>query len=157
METSQMLTLTEIENRLTEAAYALRAMSDRERGWLYRSYDGTWPDVVHDAIESYGWEMKPSRETTPGASNEAIDGCVATLLWLRHDDGWLDRDTSRLVLARASGVEWWRLEQRLWRFPRSVRKMKRGRGNLYAHYKRGLRRIQVRIERDARKIINDNA
>ena len=139
-----MLTLTEIENRLIEAAYALRAMSDRERGWLYNTNKNSWPEVVHDAIDAYGWTSLPSSAMRPGASNEAIDTCIETLLWLN----WLDRDTCRLVFLRVNDVRWSRLERKLWRFPRSRRTGKRKRQALLQHYQRGLRRVQIRQARD---------
>lgn len=65
-----------------------------------QGYASTWPPIVRDFWEAYGWEETRVRSGPPRPA--AIDQMDATLLWLR----WLELDDSRLVWSRANGRPW---------------------------------------------------
>ncbi len=92
-----------VEDRLEEAADTLRRLpEERVRGFF-----STWPPVVHDFWEAFGWDKARLRFGPPSAA--AITRMDQTLLWL----GWLEPDDARVVWLRACRIPWkmitWRL------------------------------------------------
>jgi len=85
-----------VEDRMAEAADTLRRLPPVK----VQGYFSTWPPVIRDFWEAFGWH---DVEVRPGpASPEAIDRMDDTLRWLR----WLEPDETRLVWLRAEGVRW---------------------------------------------------
>jgi hypothetical protein len=85
-----------VEAYLAEAADTLRRLPEKR----VRGYFSSWPDIVLDACEAYGWEDAKTRLGPPTA--RAIDQMDRTLLWLR----WLDRSDQKIVWDRANGRGW---------------------------------------------------
>lgn len=85
-----------VEDRMVEAADTLRRLPDTR----VRGYASTWPPVVHEFWEAFGWDEARVRRGPPSAA--AIDRMDAALTWLR----WLDPDDARIVWLRASGERW---------------------------------------------------
>jgi len=82
--------------RLEEAADTLRRLPPvRVQG-----YASTWPAVIRDVHEAYGWEEARMRLGPPAP--DAIDRMDEALGWL----GWLEPDEVRLVWARAQRARW---------------------------------------------------
>ena len=89
-------TPTVVAERLEEAADTLRRLpAVRVQG-----YFSTWPAVVRDFWEAFGWHDAEVRLGPP--TPRAIDRMDETLQWLR----WLEADETRLVWLRAEGVRW---------------------------------------------------
>lgn len=92
-----------IEERFEEAADTLRRLpEDRVQG-----YFSTWPSIVRDTREAYGWD--DVRVRMPPPAPDAIDRMDETFTWLP----WLEPDDARLVWARAKGTRW---KEICWRF-----------------------------------------
>ncbi len=85
-----------VEVTLAEAADTLRRLPEQR----VRGYFNTWPDILRDGWEAYGWSEARTRPGPPPA--RAIDEMDRTLLWLR----WLEPADQKLVWARASGRPW---------------------------------------------------
>lgn len=85
-----------VEARLEEAADTLRRLPTQR----IQQYRSTWPAVIRDAAEAYGWASIRIRLGPPAA--DAIDRMDECLEWFT----WLDGDDSRLVWLRAAGVQW---------------------------------------------------
>jgi hypothetical protein len=98
-----MMTPSEVESRFEEAASTLRRLPDRR----VPGYFSTWPPIVRDAIEAYGYD--PARAPRIAPSPQAISRMEETFTWL----AWLDGDDARIVWLRAEGVRWkpicWRM------------------------------------------------
>lgn len=85
-----------VAERVEEAADTLRRLPAVK----VQGYFSTWPEVVRDFWDAYGWH---DAEVRPGPPlPRAIDRMDETLCWLR----WLDPDETRLVWLRAEGVRW---------------------------------------------------
>src|SRR4051812_7675284 len=67
-----------VTSRLEQAGATLLAM--RTRSPYPVEYGSGWPDVVHLAIESYGWSDEPNRPAVPSAA--AISSMDRTYAWL---------------------------------------------------------------------------
>tara|TARA_R110002073_G_scaffold303806_1_gene472267 strand:+ start:4887 stop:5345 length:459 start_codon:yes stop_codon:yes gene_type:complete len=93
----QTLSTTEIEDRFEEAAQTLRRLpGDRIGG-----YASSWPPIVRDAREAYGYN--PQRMPRIAPSPQAISRMEECFDWL----GWLDDpEDARIVWLRAEGVRW---------------------------------------------------
>ncbi|MDK9720408.1 MAG: DUF6362 family protein [Rhodospirillales bacterium] len=65
-----------------------------------RGFFTTWPPMVRDFWDAYGWEEERPRLGPPRAA--AIDQMDATMLWLR----WLEPEDAKLVWARACERPW---------------------------------------------------
>jgi len=85
-----------VEARLEEAAHTLRRLPALK----VQGYFSTWPPIIQDFWEAFGWHEAEVRLGPP--SPTAIDRMDETMLWLR----WLDPDEVRLVWLRAEGVRW---------------------------------------------------
>jgi hypothetical protein len=85
-----------VEARFEEAADTLRRLPNQH----IQQCRSTWPAVVRDAAEAYGWASIRVRRGPPAA--DAIDRMDECLEWFT----WLDGDDARLVWLRAAGVQW---------------------------------------------------
>lgn len=85
-----------VEARFEEAADTLRRLPTQR----IQQYRSTWPAVIRDAAEAYGWANIRIRLGPPAA--DAIDRMDECLEWFT----WLDGDDARLVWLRAVGVPW---------------------------------------------------
>ncbi|EME71018.1 hypothetical protein H261_05514 [Paramagnetospirillum caucaseum] len=81
---------------LEEAADTLRRLPPVK----VQGYASTWPPMVREYWDAYGWEEAAVRLGPP--TTKAIDQMDETLVWLR----WLDLNDSRLVWRRACGRPW---------------------------------------------------
>lgn len=96
-------TVTLVEQRLREAAQTLRGLpADRPHG--FRS---AMPTPIRSAGEAYGWHE--ARLRPPPPTPAAIDRLDEVLGWM----AWLEDEDIRVLWARASGVPWRPLCQRL--------------------------------------------
>ena len=86
-----------VSARMEEAASTLRAL--HVTGLKPMGYRSSWPDVVHDPNEAYGWVDEKMRPWPP--SPDAITRMEEALDWLQW---WLDKDQSRLVWLHATGM-----------------------------------------------------
>ena len=91
------LTPREIEDRFEEAAYTLRRLPERNRP---RGYGSSWPPVVHDAMQAYGYTPEAPMRIVPSAA--AITRMEECFDWLLI----LDPEDARIVWLRAEGVRW---------------------------------------------------
>lgn len=113
-------TALRVEAWVEEAADTIHRMPPvKVRG--YRSF---WPEIVHDAIDAYGWEAQPLRRGVPSAG--AITRMDQAMRWML----WLDRDDAMLIWARANGTRWKKLE---WQFGASRQTL--WRAQVHAFYK----------------------
>jgi flavin-binding protein dodecin len=85
-----------VQARLVEAADTLRRLPAVK----VQGYFSTWPPIVRDFWEAFGWNDVEVRLGPPAP--DAIDRMDETLQWLR----WLEPDETRLVWLRAEGVRW---------------------------------------------------
>jgi len=85
-----------VQARLAEAADTLRRLPAVK----VQGYFNTWPTVIRDFWEAFGWQDAEVR--LGPASPKAIDRMDETIRWLR----WLEPDETRLVWLRAEGVRW---------------------------------------------------
>lgn len=81
---------------LEEAADTLRRLPDPR----LQGYWSSWPVIVRDFWEAYGWNDVRVRPSPP--SPAAIDRMDEVLPWLQ----WLEPDDARLVWQRANGRPW---------------------------------------------------
>jgi len=91
------LTPREIEDRFEEAALTLRRLPERNRP---RGYASSWPPVVHDAMQAYGYTPEAPMRIVPSAA--AITRMEECFDWLLI----LDPEDARIVWLRAEGVRW---------------------------------------------------
>jgi len=85
-----------VAERLEEAAETMRGLPPA----IMRPKLCSWPEIIRDASESYGWSADRVRSGPPSAA--AIDRLDETLEWFL----WLEPEESRLVWARAVGTRW---------------------------------------------------
>ncbi|MBF0171470.1 MAG: hypothetical protein HQK87_10370 [Nitrospinae bacterium] len=93
-----------VADRLEEAASTLRRLP--VAGLKPREYGNSWPTVIHDAMEAYGWNEAVAPLGPPSA--EAITRMDEAMEWLR----WLDQEQVRLVWLRATRIPWKLIEVR---------------------------------------------
>lgn len=85
-----------VEAYITEAADVLSRLPEpRVRGFVT-----SWPPIVREFCEAYGWQDAVLRRPPPPAA--AIDRMDMALQWL----AWLDQRDSRIVWLRACGKPW---------------------------------------------------
>lgn len=94
--TEELWTPEIVAGRLAEAADTLRRLP----AVGVQGYVSSWPPVVREFWEAFGWHDAEARPGPPTA--KAIDRMDETLKWLR----WLEADETRLVWLRAEGVRW---------------------------------------------------
>lgn len=85
-----------VAERFEEAADTLRRLPAVK----VQGYFNTWPPIIRDFWETFGWHDAEVRLGPP--SPAAIDRMDKTVLWLR----WLEPEEVRLVWLRAEGVRW---------------------------------------------------
>jgi hypothetical protein len=85
-----------VAERFEEAAETLHRLPEQKA----RGYFSTWPSVVCDVAESYGWHETRVRLGPPHPA--AIDRMHEVFSWLR----WIDPDDARIVWLRAEDVRW---------------------------------------------------
>lgn len=85
-----------VADQIEESATTMRRLV--VAGLRPREYGNSWPTVVHDAMEAYGWNEVLVRLGPPPA--EAITRMDRVLSWL----SWLDVDQVRLVWLHAERV-----------------------------------------------------
>ena len=85
-----------VDERFEEAADTLRRLPERNA----RGYFSTWPAIIRDFVEAYGWQEVRVRLGPPHPA--AIDRMHEAFGWL----SWLEPDETRLVWLRAEGVRW---------------------------------------------------
>ncbi len=82
--------------RMEEAASILRRLpGERPAGYV-----SSWPTVIHEAMEAYGWNDVELRPGPPPA--DAITRMDESLEWLR----WIAIEDVRLVWLRAEQKPW---------------------------------------------------
>ncbi|MBF0108737.1 MAG: hypothetical protein HQL76_06140 [Magnetococcales bacterium] len=87
-----------VADRLEEAASTLRRLP--VTGMKPREHGNSWPTVIHDAMEAYGWNDAELRPGPPPA--DAITRMDECLEWLR----WVAPEEIRLVWLRAERMPW---------------------------------------------------
>ncbi|MEO5334165.1 MAG: DUF6362 family protein [Magnetococcus sp. YQC-5] len=86
-----------VRDRINEAAKTLRLL--QVTGLRPIGYGSSWPDIVHDPNEAFGWNPTKVRLGPP--TPDAITRMDEALIWLL----WLDPEQIRLVWLHADGVE----------------------------------------------------
>ncbi len=89
-------TASVVAERMEEAAATL----ERLPVVRIQGYVTTWPPILREYWEAFGWEQAKVRRGPPAAA--AIDRMDETLGWLR----WLEPDAARIVWLRACNVPW---------------------------------------------------
>ncbi|MCR9256281.1 MAG: DUF6362 family protein [Alphaproteobacteria bacterium] len=102
-----------VKERLKEAAQTLRRLP-RQR---LQSAMTSWPDVVRQSAEAYGFEKASFRPIPPRP--DQISRMDEALPWLFS----LDAEIRRIVWARAAGVPWRKLEMMDGRSHTTLRKL----------------------------------
>jgi hypothetical protein len=121
----QPWTPSRVAERMEEAAATLQRLpAPRVRG-----YFSTWPPIVRDAWEAFGWEQTQVRLGPPSA--EAIDRMDEALGWLH----WLEADAARLVWLRACRLPW----------KAFIRRMRMGRTKAWQEWVMALAIIAARL------------
>ncbi len=85
-----------VETYMAEAADVLGRLPDARM----RGYVTTWPPMVREFWESFGWQEAVLKRPPPSAA--AIDRMDMALQWLV----WLDAVDARIVWLRACGRPW---------------------------------------------------
>ncbi len=89
-------TASMVEERMAEAAHVLRSLPEER----VQGYFSTWPEVVRDFWEVFGWHDAVLTPARP--SPTAIDRMDETMTWLR----WLDPTDAKIVWERAAKTRW---------------------------------------------------
>ena len=84
--------------RLEEAAETMKRLP--QSGLKPAGYISSWPTVLQEFYEAYGWNDLQVRLGPP--TSDAIDQMDESLSWLR----WLELEQVRLVWLRAERVPW---------------------------------------------------
>ncbi len=85
-----------VETYMVEAADVLGRLPNVK----VHGYASTWPPILREFWESFGWQEAVLRRPPPSAA--AIDRMDMALQWL----GWLDPVDARIIWLRASGKRW---------------------------------------------------
>jgi hypothetical protein len=91
------LSVSEIEERLEEAAWTLRRLPEKDRP---RGYGSSWPPIVRDAKHAYGYTPQAPMRVVPSAA--AITRMEECFDWLML----IDPEDARIVWLRAENVRW---------------------------------------------------
>lgn len=94
--TEQRWTASMVEERMAEAALVLRRLPEER----VQGYFSTWPEVVRDFWDAFGWHDAVLRAPRP--SPAAIDRMDEAMTWLR----WLDPVDAKIVWERAANTRW---------------------------------------------------
>jgi hypothetical protein len=91
------LSVSEIEERLEEAAWTLRRLPEKDRP---RGYGSSWPPIVRDAKHAYGYTpAAPMRVVPIAAAITRMEECFDWLMMIDPED-------ARIVWLRAENVRW---------------------------------------------------
>lgn len=91
------LTVSEIEERMEEAAWTLRRLPEKDRP---RGYGSSWPPIVRDAKHAYGYTPeRPMRVVPSAAAITRMEECFDWLMLIEPED-------ARIVWLRAENVRW---------------------------------------------------
>ena len=116
--------------RIREAADTLRRLPAGHPG---RHLKTSWPDVVHNPQEAYGYTQLEPRPTPPTAA--AIDRMDEVLVkWI----AWLDREEVRILWGWVLGVPVWLI----------ARRMRLHRGTVHRRRIAALKKIAVFLNQD---------
>jgi hypothetical protein len=96
MKTPKHLSMTDIADRLEQAAQTLKRLPPVK----VQGYFGTWPLIMQEAMSAYGWEEARLKLGPPSARH--ISEMDEVLRWLM----WLEREEVKLVWLRACGARW---------------------------------------------------
>lgn len=103
--------IAEVDERIDQAVATIKRMPKPK----VQGYFNVWPEIVREAVESYGYGEEHIRFGPPSPQHISEMDEV-TMVWLL----WLEREEVHLVWLRAEGVRWKRLSLELgW----SVRKL----------------------------------
>ncbi len=89
-------TATLVAERFEEAADTLRRLPEQRA----RGYFSTWPPIIRDVAEAYGWSETRVHLGPPHPA--AIDRMHEAFDWLH----WLEPNDARIVWLRAAGERW---------------------------------------------------
>lgn len=99
---SMTQTIDDVKKRLREAAETIRRIP---KVMGPQGYGNSWPDIVRQAVEAYGYQDAWSKRPPP--QNDEIDRAWEAVEWLNI----LDAKAQKMLWAWASGVQVWRLAQ----------------------------------------------
>ncbi|MEG3639303.1 DUF6362 family protein [Magnetococcus sp. PR-3] len=120
---------TVVAKRLEEAARTMKRLP--EKGLKPEEARSSWPEVIHEFYDAYGWGSAEVRLGPP--SPDAINRMDEVLEWL----SWLETDDRRLLWFRAERVPWKLI----------MRRFGRARSTLFAHWKAGIFQIVAVLNR----------
>lgn len=103
MKTATRITIITVADRLDQAAYTMRRLPKVK----VQGYASTWPEIVREFVEAYGWNEVTTRLGPP--SPRHITEMDETLRWLL----WLEKYETKLVWLRANGARWKTIGYRL--------------------------------------------
>jgi hypothetical protein len=92
------ITVSEVEDRLEEAALTLRRLPDPP-GSGPRGYGSSWPEYVRDPRHAYGYHEARMRVVPSPAQIARMEDCLD---WLRL----VGPEDARIVWLRANGLRW---------------------------------------------------
>ena len=102
---SEKWTSVMVAGRIREAAETLKRLPDAHSG---RRLSSSWPDVVLNPQEAYGYTPAGDDPTPPAAG--AIDRMDEVLIkWI----GWLDREEVRILWSWVLGAPVWLVSRRM--------------------------------------------
>lgn len=93
-----MLTSSEIEDRMEEAARTLRRLPNPP-GSGPKGYGSSWPDYVQSRFTAYGAEAARMKVVPSARDIQQMEECLE---WL----GWLSPEDAKIVWLRAEGRRW---------------------------------------------------
>ncbi len=96
MNRSKRITVVDVADRLEQAAHTLKRLPKV----AVQGFFGTWPAIVRESMEAYGWEDAHIHPGPP--SPRHITEMDEALRWLM----WLESDDVKLVWLRACGIRW---------------------------------------------------
>ncbi len=96
MNRRKVITVVDVADRLEQAAHTLKRLPKI----AVQGYFGTWPSIVREAIEAYGWDDAHIHPGPP--SPRHITEMDEALRWLM----WLEVEEVKLVWLRAYGIRW---------------------------------------------------
>lgn len=106
--------LAKTVERIEKSILTLRAMPDREHGWIYGRNNG-WPEYALQYSEGIVRKFKP---TTKDVQHYLT--ALGWLTWLGRQNGG-KRDV-RIIVSRAYGQPWYKIAERVGRDRRTVKR-----------------------------------
>jgi hypothetical protein len=96
MKSKEKWKVTDIADRLEQAAYTMRRMPKV----TVKGYGSAWPDVVREFTEAYGYNEAEVSLGPPTAKH--ITEMDEAMRWLL----WIEKDEVRLIWLRANCLRW---------------------------------------------------